>query len=248
MVGYITYLVIKLTPTEARMTGQQLQAARKQKGWKQERAALKLGVSQAYLSLLERDARRVPEKLAVKAVRVYGLSQALLPVETTWDQPPLADDDRLASELAALGYPGLSHLKSQRYKKNPAQLLLLALSKDDLDSRLVEALPWIVLKFPDLDWRWLSNAARVNDLQNRLGFVTGVARRLAERRGESEKAALLAREESALERSRLMREDTLCHSSLTQTERRWLRKNRPREAKHWRLLTDLTPEQLDYAI
>jgi hypothetical protein len=116
-----------------------------------------------------------------------------------------------------------------------------------LDSRLVEALPWIVLKFPDLDWQWLANAARVNDLQNRLGFVTGVARRLAERLGEQETAALLAREESALERSRLMHEDTLCHASLTETERRWLRKNRPREAKHWRLLTDLTPEQLDYA-
>jgi hypothetical protein len=44
---------------------------------------------------------------------------------------------------------------------------------------------------------------------------------------------------SALERSRLMREDTLCHESLTEAERRWLRKNRPAEAKHWRLLTDL---------
>jgi transcriptional regulator with XRE-family HTH domain len=232
---------------ETRMTGQQLQAARKQKGWKQERAALKLGVSQAYLSLMERDARRVPEKFAVKAVRVYGLSNALLPVETAWDQAPLADDDRLASELAALGYPGLSYLRPGRHKKNPAQLLLSALSKDDLDSRLIEALPWIVLKFPDMDWRWLVTGAKVNDLQNRLGFVTGVARRLAERRGEHETAALLAREESALERSRLMREDTLCHNSLTETERRWLRKNRPREAKHWRLLTDLTPEQLDYA-
>ena len=233
---------------EAGMTGKHLQAARKQKGWKQEHAALKLGVSQAYLSLLEKDARRVPEKLAVKAVRVYGLSEALLPVETGWDQPSIVDDDRLASELAALGYPGLSHFSHGRHKKNPAQLLLSALSRDDLDSRLIEALPWVVLKFPDLDWRWLANAAKINDLQNRLGFVTSVARRLAERREKHETAALLAREESALERSRLMREDTLCHASLTETERRWLRKNRPREAKHWRLLTDLTPEQLDYAI
>jgi transcriptional regulator with XRE-family HTH domain len=248
MIGYITNFVIKWHSMEAGMTGKHLQAARKQKGWKQEHAALKLGVSQAYLSLLEKGVRRVPEKLAVKAVRIYGLSQALLPVETAWDQAPLADDDKLASELAALGYPGLSHLSPGRHKKNPAQLLLSALRRDDLDSRLVEALPWIVLKFPDLDWQWLANVARVNDLQNRLGFVTSVARMLAERRGEQETAALLAREESALERSRLMREDTLCHASLTETERRWLRKNRPREAKHWRLLTDLTPEQLDYAI
>ena len=128
------------------------------------------------------------------------------------------------------------------------EVLLSALSRDELDTRLVEALPWVVLKFSDLDWQWLTNAAKVNDLQNRLGFVTGLARRLAELRGERELADLLAREELVLERSRLMREDTLCHESLTQAERRWLRKNRPAEAKHWGLLTDLTPEQLDHAV
>ena len=128
------------------------------------------------------------------------------------------------------------------------EVLLSALSRDELDTRLVEALPWVVLKFSDLDWQWLTNAAKVNDLQNRLGFVTGLARRLAELRGERELADLLARQELVLERSRLMREDTLCHESLTQAERRWLRKNRPAEAKHWRLLTDLTPEQLDHAV
>jgi transcriptional regulator with XRE-family HTH domain len=229
------------------MTGQQLRAARERKGWNQERAARTLGVSQSYLSLLESGGRRLPEKLAVKAVRVYGLSKALLPVGTASNQVT-QDENSLAAELAALGYPGLSYLRPRGHKKNPAELLLSALGKDNLDSRLVEALPWVVLKFPDLDWRWLANAARVNDLQNRLGFVTGVARRLAEQRGEGEKAALLAREEAALERSRLLREDTLCHDSLSRAERRWLRKNRPPEAKHWRLLTDLTPEQLDHAV
>jgi len=104
------------------------------------------------------------------------------------------------------------------------------------------------LKFPDLDWQWLTTAAKVNDLQNRLGFVTGLARRLAELRGERQSAELLARQEVALDRSRLMREDTLCHESLTEAERRWLRKHRPAAAKHWRLLTDLTPERLDHAV
>ncbi|HEX9002364.1 MAG TPA: hypothetical protein VGB07_20825, partial [Blastocatellia bacterium] len=93
----------------------------------------------------------------------------------------------------------------------------------------------------------LTNAAKLNDLQNRLGFVVNVARRLAERQGEREKVALLAQQEMTLERSRLFREDTLCHDSLTAAERRWLRKNRPPEARHWRLLTDLSPEHLDYA-
>lgn len=189
----------------------------------------------------------MPEKLAVKAVRVYGLSKALLPVDTTRDQAS-PDERRLPSELAALGYPGLSYLRPRGHKKNPAELLLSAVSKNNLDSRLVEALPWVALKFSDLDWQWLANAARARDLQNRLGFVISVARRLAQQRGEGEKAAMLAREEAALERSRLMREDTLCHDSLTRAERRWLRKHRPREAKHWRLLTDLTPEQLDHAV
>lgn len=229
------------------MNGRQLQSTRKQKGWSQEQAATKLGVSQAYLSLLENGARRVPEKLAVKAVSVYGLSQAYLPVNTGHVHAQQADENRLAAELAMLGYPGLSHLKSGWRKRNPAEVLLSALNRDDLDARLVEALPWVVMKFPALDWQWLTNAAKLNDLQNRLGFVTGLARRLAELRGEYESAALLARQESALERSRLMREDTLCHESLTEAERRWLRIHRPAAAKHWRLLTDLTPERIDHA-
>jgi transcriptional regulator with XRE-family HTH domain len=234
------------------MTGEQLQDARKQKGWNQQRAARRLGVSQTYLSLLEKGQRRVPEKLAIRAVRVYGLSEAQLPVSSALGQASVADEGTLAAELAALGYPGFSHLnlkfKSIGHKRNPAELLLSALGKDNLDSRLVEALPWVVLKFPDMNWRWLANAAKVNDLQNRLGYVTNVARRLAESRGEREKAALLAAEESALERSRLVREDTLCHDSLTEVEKKWLRKNRPPEARHWRLLTDLRPEQLNHAV
>jgi transcriptional regulator with XRE-family HTH domain len=230
------------------MTGQQLREARKLKGWNQQQAAQRLGVSQTYLSLLEKGKRRVPEKLAVKAVRVYGLSEALLPVTSAPDQSPVADESKLASELAALGYPGLSHLKSGVKKKNPAELLLSALGNDNLDSRLVEALPWVVLKFPNLNWHWLTQAAKLRDLQNRLGYVTNVARRLAELRGEREKAVLLATEESRLERSRLAREDTLCHESLTEAEKKWLRKNRPPEARHWRLLTDLSPERLDHAV
>lgn len=228
------------------MNGRQLQSARRQKGWSQKQAATRLGVSQAYLSLLEGNARPVPERLAVKAVSAYGLSQAYLPVNTRRVHAPQADESRLAAELAALGYPGLSHIKRARRKRNPAEILLSALSRDDLDSRLVEALPWVALTFPDLDWQWLVNVAKVNDLQNRLGFVISLARRLAELRGQREAARLLAQQESALERSRLMREDTLCHESLTEAERRWLRKRRSAAAKRWRLLTDLTPERLDH--
>ena len=228
------------------MTGEQLISGRERKGWSQEHAASRLGVSQPYLSLLERGGRRVPEKLARKAAGVYGLSPATLPVGTTWDSVRPVEESALALDLASLGYPGLSYLKPRR-RKNPATVLLSAFAAGDLDSRLVEALPWVVWKFPDLDWRWLMGAARLYDVQNRLGFVTNVARRLSEVAGEHDKAALLRQREADLERSRLAREDTLCHDSLTEAERRWLRKHRSAEAKHWGLLTDISPEHLSYA-
>ena len=228
------------------MTGEQLRSGRKRKGWNQEQAALRLGVSQSYLSLLERGERRVPERLARRAASLYELSAVTLPVETAWDSLWPIDEDTLALDLASLGYPGLSHLRPRR-RKNPAEVLLSALGASNLDSRLVEALPWVLLNFPEMDWSWLVTAAKLHDLQNRLGFVTSVALRLAERSGERDKAALLKQREAELERSRLAREDTMCHDSLTETEKRWLREHRPKEAKRWGLLTDLSPEHLSYA-
>lgn len=229
------------------MTPGHLRRGRKLKGWNQEQAALRLGVSQPYLSLLEGGARHVPRALARKAASVYGLSAAALPFETDWEGVCPAGEDELASELASLGYPGLSYLRRRRRKRNPAEVLLRALSAADLDSRLVEALPWVVWKFPEMDWGWLTFAAKVHDLQNRLGFVTALARRLAERSGESEKAAQFRLREAELERSCLAREGTLCHDSLTGAERRWLRRHRTPEARRWRLLTDMAVEHLTHA-
>jgi len=53
--------------------------------------------------------------------------------------------------------------------------------------------------------------------------------------------------ERRLERSRLVREDTLCQESMTQAEQRWLRDRRSAQAQHWNLLTGLLPEHLRYA-
>lgn len=228
------------------MTGEHLRGGREQKGWTQEEAASRLGVSQPYLSLLEKGMRRVPEKLARKAATAYGLSAATLPVDTNWESVQPKNENTLAADLASLGYPGFSYLRS-RHKKNPVEVLLSALSAKSLDIRLTEALPWVLLKYPDLDWQSLVNVAKVRDLQNKLGFVTCVARRLAEKRRENDTVKLLRKQELVLERSRLFLEDTLCHDSLTQAEKRWLETNRPDEAKYWRLLTDLSPEHLSYA-
>ena len=220
--------------------------ARKQKGWSQMQAASALNVSQPYLSLLEKGERPITDKLARKAAKIYALPAALLPLETSPDEILPSREDELARTLAALGYPGFSHLKPRR-KKNPAEVLAAALRASHLDSRLIEALPWVLVRFPDLDWQWLMKAAKLNDFQNRLGFVTNVARRVAEQQGETERAAGLAKQELLLERSRLAGEDTLCQDGLTQAEQRWLQNNRSEEARHWGLLTDLSPEQVSYA-
>jgi len=229
------------------MTGTDLKDGRRRKGWTQEQAARRLGVSQPYLSLLENGTRRVPEKLAHRAAALFGLSPARLPMKTSWHSVQADESNALASDLAALRYPGLSYLKSTR-KKNPAEVLLSALSVKNLDARLTEALPWILVRYADLDWEWLFCAAKVNDLQNKLGFLISVARRFAEKLGKHDTAALLRDQETVLERSRLMKEETLCHDSLSQAERRWLKSNRTAEARHWNLLTDLAPEHLTHGL
>ena len=166
------------------MTGKDLKFGREEKGWTQEEAATRLHVSQPYLSLMERGARPVPEKLARRAASAFGLSATTLPVETNWETVPPKDTNTLAMDLASLGYPGFAYLKSKRKKKNPGEVLLSALSAKCLESRVAEALPWLLLQYPDLDWDSLVSAAKARDLQNKLGFVTCVARRVAEKRGE----------------------------------------------------------------
>lgn len=227
------------------MTGKQLRLAREQKGWTQKQAVAKLGVSQPYLSLLERGERPVSERLARKAANVYGVSAYALPLNPDADKVRYTDETTLARDLAALGYPGFSYLKT-RHRKNPAETLFSALNTKNLNSRLTEALPWVLFKYPDLNWQWLVQAANAHLLQNRLGFLTNLARRVAERNGEHGTAALLREKEQSLEQSLLLREDSLSNSSLKNAERQWLEVTRPVEAKNWRVLTDLVPEHLSY--
>ena len=126
---------------------------------------------------------------------------------------------------------------------NPAELLLRVLRAREVDSRVVEALPWTLLRYPNLDWPWLLREAKASDLQNRLGFLLGVARELAELRGELDAARALAAQERLLEGSRLQREDTF-RDSMTEAERRWLRAHRPAQAAHWNVLSTMTASEL----
>jgi hypothetical protein len=180
-----------------------------------------------------------------KLVIVYRLSPTALPVPST-DRLSKVDPRELAESLAALGYPGFSYMRSRR-KVNPAAVLLAALAQKNLESRLAEALPWVLLRYPDVDNHWLVREAKLHNLQNRLGFVVSLARRLSERTSDTRSLHALAQLQQELEQSRLAGEDTFCQESLSEPERNWLREQRSPDARHWNLLTDWTPETVRYA-
>ncbi len=227
------------------MTSSWLREGRQEKGWTQAQAAKRLGVSQTYLSLLESGRRPLSRPLARKAQREFEVPATALPVASP-SSVKTASADELAGALAALGYPGFTHVKRGRLM-NPAELLFAVLSASDMEPRLAEALPWVVWKHADLNWDWLLAQARLRDLQNRVGFVVALAKAVADRHHDVEAFKTLDRVEGALEPSRLAREDTLARESMTQAERRWLRTHRPPLAAHWNLLTGLTADHLSYA-
>jgi len=231
------------------VNGQELREARLRAGWTQQQAAGRLGVTQAYLSMVERGHRVLPSVLVRKAVEMLHASPTAIPLREEGVGAP-SDSDKLRSELAGLGYPGFAHVRG-RVRRNPAEVLLNALNKSDLDTRVVEGLPWLAFTYADLDWDWTVQNAKLHDLQNRLGFVTTLACQLgasASRRESSDEPRCRRLKEYAavLDRSRLAKEDTLCHDSLTEAERKWLRVNRPAEAAHWNLLTDMKAENLPH--
>lgn len=225
-----------------------LKLARQRRGWSQEEAARRLGLSQPYLSMLERGKRSLTRPMARKMVRTYRLPPTVLFPGEVSGRPNTPDNQALAEELAKLGYPGFAYLQTRRRTKNPAEVLLAALSKDDLEARVSEALPWLLLRYGDgWDTSWLLEQARVHNLQNRLGFLANLARRVAEDSPlHRHRVSALRQLEEDLDRSRLAREDTLCQGFLPETKRRWLRGNRSAEAAYWNLLTDWRPEMLRY--
>src|ERR1700733_11103346 len=159
------------------MNLEQLKKARVDRGWSQQEAAARLGVTQGYLSLLE-SGRRSAAPLARRLMQVYDLSPTVLPVQGVREHVAA---DSLARELASLGYPGFAHLHGRARKANPAEFLLTALGQRNLEARVAEGLPWLVLRYPDMPLDWLVREARARTLQNRLGFLVTLARRAARR-------------------------------------------------------------------
>jgi hypothetical protein len=175
---------------------------------------------------------------------VYDLSPGTLPTSEAF-APRAVNDQQLTEMLARLGYPGFAHVETSLAKRNPSEVLLMALAKESLDGRVAEALPWVALKFAKLD-SWLVENARKLNLQNKLGFVVTLARRVAESRHDSQLPTLRQLEES-LEESRLVKESAFYRPPYTERERDWLKRNRTEDAAHWNLLSDMKPEHLQYA-
>lgn len=223
---------------------QLLKVARVKAGFTQKDAAQRLRLSQPYLSLLERGKRAVTSRVARAAAKVYSLPATLHPVPPEPKQTRLSAD-KLVRGLSALGYPGYTHVRS-RSVANPAFVVLEAVSQDDVDARVTLALPWVLARFPELDWDWLVNNAKLRNAQNRLGFVVSLAREVADRRQDRTAAERLANAERELELARLVAETTLGRKSMPQAEQNWLRANRSPEAEHWNVLTTLTADQVRY--
>lgn len=227
------------------MTGQDLKAARKEKGLTQAAAAARLHVTQGYVSMLERGRRPLPSHLVAKVLNAYHVPPLGLPLHGL-DARLSMTVDRLAKEMAALGYPGFSYMRVKP-RWNPAELLVAGLLKDNLEPRVAEALPWLAMRYLDLDWNWVVSESKQHDVQNRLGFTVTLARELAETKGEQDTTRKLREVESQLERSVLFQPQTFCHENMTQAERRWLQQQSSPQARRWNVLSDLSPEHLAYA-
>src|SRR5579884_1824650 len=203
---------------------EQLRYARRAARLTQAEAAGRVGVSQAYLALMEGGRRRVTPELRARLADAYELGPIALPL--TAPEREDWDSSSLAATLASLGYAGF---RKQRRPKlhNPATVLLAAVGANNLEVRVLEALPWLALEYSNLDWNWLIREAKLRDLQNRLGFIVTLAREVADHRGDASASGQLKEVEEILDRARLARQDTLCQDSMPVAEREWLRRTRP---------------------
>src|ERR1043165_5685001 len=145
----ITYCVI-LWDRGGSMEGSELKNARLDKGWTQEQTAVALGVTQAYLSMLEKGRREVPDRLVLRAQRLLNLRPTALPF-LSLQGPRGAKKLDLSAQMGSLGYPGFSYHRARAPHK-PAVVLFTALNEPNLDSRVAEGLPWLVLTYPDMNW------------------------------------------------------------------------------------------------
>lgn len=200
---------------------------RKRNGLTQVGAASLLGVSQTYLSLLEKGARPMTAELRNRMKTSAGVDRQE------------SSHDLFRAQLSALGYPGFAHVTKARTRTRPDNFLMRVLAQPDADARVVEALPWVVATFESqFDFGAMVRQAKLHNLQNRLGFVLQVSA------VDTHEGLMAVRE---LERARLLQEDTLCWDSMPAATREWMRANRTPLAEYWNVLTRLRAEDVPNA-
>jgi transcriptional regulator with XRE-family HTH domain len=222
------------------VSGLQVRQTRERLRLTQQQAARRWKLSQAYLSLMEGGRRRVPERLARRLARTEPNLVTALPLHLS-----IRAAEDLPKLLGSLGYAGFEYLAAPRTVANPAAVVLAALKAPRVPARVTEAVPWVLVQFPDLDWDWLVAEAKLANVQNRLGYLVSVAKQVAEARNEPTALKSLEAARVRLEEARLAKEDTLGRD-VTDVERRYLRQHRPETAAHWNLLTTLGVEDLRY--
>jgi transcriptional regulator with XRE-family HTH domain len=225
-----------------------LKQLRTTKGWSQEEAAKKLHVSQPYLSLLENGVREITPKLSRKLLRLLNLSPSFLPLPVNLDAWGEPKAEVLSKQLAALGYLPFGYLRTNSVRpENPAAILIWALAAHNLEPRLVESLPWILLNFHDLDTTWLIRESKIRDIQNRLGFIVSMAYEIATKNtGYCERTNPLTALLDTLNRSRLVHQDTLCEEGITPRIRKALLQSQSIAAEHWGIVTRWKAEHFKY--
>lgn len=223
-----------------------LKQERLKRGWGQVEAARRLGVSQPYLAMLEEGKRPFTAALTRKVALLYRVPLEL-PLVTPFTPDRHVRAQTLAEHLSRFQYPGFAYVRPHVQSKNPAEVLLTALAQESLEARVAEGLPWLLLHYWKMDSLWTVEQAKRLDLQNRLGFVTTLTRRLSEPTAERDRTQFLQNLEGTLDASRLAREDFFYRPPRSDAERRWLKENATDDARHWNLLSDLRPEHLQYA-
>ena len=60
--------------------------------------------------------------------------------------------DDLPRLLGILNYPGFAHLAAPGEVTDPSDVLLAAIRSPAVPARAIEALPWVLVTYADLDW------------------------------------------------------------------------------------------------
>src|SRR5690348_15342471 len=107
-----------------------------------------------------------------------------------------------------------------------------------VESAQAFALPSSDSQCPDMNFDWLVQQARMNNIRNRLGFCVTLAR------AASGNDTLLSPEQK-LRESKLSREDYF-GSEPNEVDRRWLQEHSSDQARQWSVLSDLRPGSLRY--